>query len=81
LAIPISHCEQSTLSIKDLNDITIDSSHGFSGELGAGLVIPIRDNESFMPSACYHYLSRSLSIDGIEGNLDLSDLSYGASII
>lgn len=65
----------------DDNDTIMDSGHGFGGELGAGLVIPISGNWGFMPSIRYHYLSRSLSIDGIERDLDLSYLSYGASII
>lgn len=65
----------------DDNDTSLDSGHGFGGEIGAGLVIPISDSWSFMPGVRYHYLSRSMTIDGMERDLDLSYFSYGASVI
>ena len=64
----------------DDNDTSFDSGHGFGGEIGAGLVIPINDSLSFMPGVRYHYLSRSLKMDGRDRDLELSYLSYGASM-
>lgn len=57
-----------------------DTGHGFGFEIGAGLVFPLNENWNFIPNIRYRYLARSIKINEQETDLDLSYLSFGASL-
>lgn len=61
-------------------DIIIDSGHGLGWQAEAGLVIPLSEKFSLLPSVRYRSLSREIEIENINTSVDLNYLSVGAGL-
>lgn len=61
-------------------DIIIDSGHGLGWQAEAGLMIPLSDKFSLLPSVRYRSLSREIEIESIITSVDLNYLSVGVGL-
>lgn len=61
-------------------DINIDSGHGLGWQAEAGLVIPLSDKFSLLPSVRYSSLNREISINNSNTSVDLNYVSVGAGL-
>ena len=61
-------------------DIIIDSGHGLGWQAEAGLMIPLSDKFSLLPSVRYRSLSREIEIENINTSVDLNYLSVGVGL-
>lgn len=61
-------------------DIIIDSGHGLGWQAEAGLVIPLSDNFSLLPSLRYRSLNRNIEIENVSTAVDLNYLSVGVGL-
>lgn len=61
-------------------DIIIDSGHGLGWQAEAGLVIPISEKFSIMPSVRYRSLNRNIDINNTSTSVDLNYLSVGVGL-
>ena len=61
-------------------DIIIDSGHGLGWQAEAGLVIPLTDKFSLMPSLRYRSLSRNIDIDNVTTPVHLNYFSAGVGL-
>lgn len=61
-------------------DIVIDSGHGLGWQAEAGLVIPLSENFSLLPSLRYRSLNRDIEIENIITSVDLNYLSVGVGL-
>lgn len=58
-------------------DIIIDSGHGLGWQAEAGLVIPLSEKFSLLPTVRYRSLNRDIEIENISTSVDLNYLSVG----
>lgn len=61
-------------------DITIDSGHGLGWQAEAGLVIPLSEKFSLLPSVRYRSLNRDIKIDNVNTSVDLNYISVGVGL-
>lgn len=61
-------------------DITIDSGHGLGWQAEAGLVIPLSEKFSLLPSLRYRSLNRDIEIENVSTSVDLNYLSVGVGL-
>jgi len=61
-------------------DIIIDSGHGLGWQAEAGVVIPLSENFSLLPSVRYRALSRDIEIENINTSVDLNYFSVGVGL-
>jgi hypothetical protein len=61
-------------------DITIDSGHGLGWQAEAGLVIPLSEKFSLLPSLRYRSLSRDIDIENVSTPVQLSYFSVGVGL-
>lgn len=61
-------------------DIIIDSGHGLGWQAEAGLMIPLSDQFSLLPSVRYRSLSREIEIENINTSVNLNYLSVGVGL-
>lgn len=61
-------------------DIIIDSGHGLGWQAEAGLVIPMSDKFSLLPSLRYRSLNRDIEIENVSTSVDLNYLSVGVGL-
>lgn len=61
-------------------DIIIDSGHGLGWQAEAGLVIPLSDKFSLLPSLRYRSLNRDIEIENVSTSVDLNYLSVGVGL-
>jgi hypothetical protein len=61
-------------------DIIIDSGHGLGWQAEAGLVIPLSDKFSLLPSVRYRSLNRDVEINNVITSVDLNYLSVGVGL-
>jgi len=61
-------------------DITIDSGHGLGWQAEAGLVIPLNEKFSLLPSLRYRSLNRDIEIENVSTSVDLNYLSVGVGL-
>lgn len=61
-------------------DITIDSGHGLGWQAEAGLVIPLSDKFSLLPSVRYRSLNREININNSNTSVDLNYVSVGVGL-
>jgi len=61
-------------------DITIDSGHGLGWQAEAGLVIPLNEKFSLLPSIRYRSLNRDIEIENVSTSVDLNYLSVGVGL-
>lgn len=61
-------------------DIIIDSGHGLGWQTEAGLVIPLSENFSLLPSLRYRSLNRDIEIENINTSVNLNYLSVGIGL-
>lgn len=61
-------------------DIIIDSGHGLGWQAEAGLVIPLSEKFSLMPSVRYRSLNREIEIENINTSVNLNYLSVGVGL-
>jgi len=61
-------------------DIIEDSGHGLGWQTEGGIVIPVSDNLSLMPSIRYRSLSRDIELGGINKNAKLNYISLGLGL-
>jgi outer membrane protein with beta-barrel domain len=64
----------------DEGDITGDSDQKLGWEIGGGLVIPLGSGWDLMPLVGYRSLSQDIEIGEVVTDVDLSYVSFGASI-
>jgi hypothetical protein len=61
-------------------DIIIDSGHGFGWQTEAGLLIPLSEKFSLLPSVRYRSLSRDVEIEKVNTSLQLDYISVGVGL-
>lgn len=61
-------------------DIIIDSGHGLGWQAEAGLVIPLSDKFSLLPSVRYRSLNRNIDINDVSTSVNLNYLSVGVGL-
>jgi hypothetical protein len=61
-------------------DITIDSRHGLGWQAEAGLVIPLSEKFSLLPSLRYRSLSRDIDIENVSTPVQLNYFSVGVGL-
>jgi hypothetical protein len=61
-------------------DIIIDSGHGLGWQAEAGLVIPLSEKFSLLPSVRYRSLNRDIDINNISTAVNLNYLSVGVGL-
>jgi hypothetical protein len=61
-------------------DITIDSGHGLGWQAEAGLVIPLSEKFSLLPSIRYRSLNREISINNTTTSVNLNYFSSGVGL-
>lgn len=61
-------------------DIIIDSGHGLGWQAEAGLVIPLSEKFSLLPSLRYRSLNRDIEIENVSTSVDLNYLSVGVGL-
>ncbi|MBE0550982.1 MAG: porin family protein [Ignavibacterium sp.] len=61
-------------------DIIIDSGHGLGWHAEAGLVIPLSEKFSLLPSLRYRSLNRDIEIENVSTSVDLNYLSVGVGL-
>jgi hypothetical protein len=61
-------------------DITIDSGHGLGWQAEAGLVIPLSEKFSLLPSLRYRSLSRDIDIENVSTPVQLNYFSVGVGL-
>jgi len=61
-------------------DIIIDSGHGLGWQAEAGLVIPLSEKFSLLPSLRYRSLNRDIEIENVITSVDLNYLSVGVGL-
>lgn len=61
-------------------DIIIDSGHGLGWQAEAGLVIPLGERFSLLPSVRYRSLNRDIKIENVNTSVDLNYLSVGVGL-
>ncbi len=61
-------------------DIIIDSGHGMGWQAEAGLVIPLSEKFSLLPSLRYRSLNRPIKINNLNTTVDLNYLSVGVGL-
>lgn len=61
-------------------DIIIDSGHGLGWQAEAGLVIPLGEKFSLLPSLRYRSLNRDIEIDNVNTSVNLNYLSVGVGL-
>ena len=61
-------------------DIIIDSGHGLGWQAEAGLMIPLSDKFSLLPSVRYRSLYREFEIENINTSVDLNYFSVGVGL-
>ena len=61
-------------------NIIIDSGHGLGWQAEAGLVIPLSDKFSLLPSLRYRSLNRDIEIENVSTSVDLNYLSVGVGL-
>ena len=61
-------------------DIIIDSGHGLGWQAEAGLVIPLSEKFSLLPSVRYRSLNRDIEINNVSTSVDLNYLSVGVGL-
>lgn len=61
-------------------DIIIDSGHGLGWQAEAGLVIPLSERFSLLPSVRYRSLNRDIKIENVSTSVDLNYLSVGVGL-
>lgn len=61
-------------------DIIIDSGHGLGWQVESGLVIPLNNRFSLLPSVRYRSLSRDIDINNVSTPVDLNYVSVGVGL-
>lgn len=61
-------------------DVIMDSGHGFGWQAETGLVIPLGERFSLLPSVRYRSLNRDIDINNISTSVDLNYLSVGVGL-
>ncbi len=61
-------------------DIIIDSGHGLGWQAEAGLVIPLNERFSLLPSVRYRSLNRDIKIENENTSVNLNYLSVGVGL-
>jgi hypothetical protein len=61
-------------------DIIIDSGHGLGWQAEAGLVIPLNERFSLLPSVRYRSLNRDIEIENVSTSVNLDYLSAGVGL-
>ncbi|MBK7631960.1 MAG: outer membrane beta-barrel protein [Ignavibacteriales bacterium] len=61
-------------------DIIIDSGHGLGWQAEAGVVIPLSEKFSLLPSVRYRSLSRDNDINNVSTSVDLNYVSVGVGL-
>ena len=61
-------------------DIIIDSGHGLGWQAEAGLVIPLSEKFSLLPSVRYRSLNRDIEIENVNTSVNLNYLSVGVGL-
>lgn len=61
-------------------DIIIDSGHGLGWQAEAGLVIPLSERFSLLPSLRYRSLNRDIKIENVSTSVNLNYLSVGVGL-
>jgi hypothetical protein len=61
-------------------DIIIDSGHGLGWQAEAGLVIPLSEKFSLLPSLRYRSLNRDIEIENVSTSVNLNYLSAGVGL-
>ena len=61
-------------------DIIIDSEHGLGWQAEAGLVIPLSEKFSLLPSLRYRSLNRDIEIENVSTSVNLNYLSVGVGL-
>lgn len=61
-------------------DIIIDSGHGLGWQAEVGLVIPLSEKFSLLPSLRYRSLNRDIEIENVSTSVDLNYLSVGVGL-
>jgi Outer membrane protein beta-barrel domain len=61
-------------------DIIIDSGHGLGWQAETGLVIPLSEKFSLLPSVRYRSLNRDIEIENINTSVNLNYLSVGVGL-
>lgn len=61
-------------------DIIIDSGHGLGWQAEAGLVIPLSDKFSLLPSVRYRSLNRNIDINDVSTSVNLNYVSVGVGL-
>lgn len=61
-------------------DIIIDSGHGLGWQAEAGLVIPLSERFSLLPSVRYRSLNRNIDINNVSTSVNLNYLTVGVGL-
>lgn len=61
-------------------DIIIDSGHGLGWQAEAGLVIPLSERFSLLPSVRYRSLKRDIDINNVSTSVNLNYVSVGVGL-
>jgi hypothetical protein len=61
-------------------DIIIDSGHGLGWQAETGLVIPLSEKFSLLPSLRYRSLNRDIEIENVSTSVNLNYLSAGVGL-
>jgi hypothetical protein len=61
-------------------DIIIDSGHGLGWQAEGGLVIPLSEKFSLLPTIRYRSLNRDIEIENVSTSVDLNYLSVGVGL-
>ncbi len=61
-------------------DIIIDSKHGLGWQLEAGLVIPLSEKYSLLPSLRYRSLNRNIDVNNVSSSVNLNYFSVGVGL-
>lgn len=61
-------------------DIIIDSGHGLGWQAEAGIVIPLSEKFSLLPTVRYRSLNRDIDINNVSTSVDLNYLSVGVGL-
>ena len=61
-------------------DIIIDSGHGLGWQVEGGLVIPLSEKFSLLPSVRYRSLNRDIEIENVSTSVELNYLSVGVGL-
>lgn len=61
-------------------DIIIDSGHGPGWQVETGLIIPVSNRFSLLPSVRYRSLNREIQVQNDKMSVDLNYISYGIGL-